>query len=65
MTAPKIQTKEQVLARLARQRRRQLAVYFFSGVLLPSPSLGYSLATSSATVTSKTLFVCFQNPSRR
>lgn len=56
---PKILTREQYLARLARKQRHILAVYFATGILLPLPR-SYHLQASSATITSRTLFVSQQ-----
>jgi hypothetical protein len=56
----KIITRAALEAKRARHLQHAKAVYFFSGVVLPPfPSYG-RLATSSLTITSKTLFTCFQ-----
>ena len=60
----KIITKAEALRKQARHEQHTKIVYFFTGVLLPAlPSA--SLATSSLTITSKTLFVCQQSQHRR
>jgi len=56
---PKILTRRQQISILARKQRHILAVYFYTGVILPLPKLPH-LQTSSATITSHTLFVCHQ-----
>lgn len=64
MSSPRIYTREQQLARLARKTRWAFAVYFATGVLPPLPTLGLLFQTSSATITPKTLFVCHQTRHR-
>lgn len=60
---PKITTREQQLAFLSKKRRWQLAVYFSTGIMLPSPPLPH-FQTSSATIKPTTLFVCQQSRHR-
>lgn len=56
----KVITKQAWLAKRIRHQQHAKVVYFFTGVVLPPfPSYG-KLETSSATITSKTLFTCFQ-----
>jgi hypothetical protein len=63
MPSIKIITRAEQLAFLARKRRWQLAVYFSTGIMLPSPPIPH-FQTSSSTITSKTLFVCQQSHHR-
>lgn len=46
-------------AKQARYEQHAKIVYFYTGILLP-PFPAYHLATSSATITSRTLFTVFQ-----
>lgn len=56
----KIITRAAYEAKRARHLQHAKAVYFFTGVVLP-PFPGYGkLVTSSATISSSTLFACFQ-----
>jgi hypothetical protein len=56
----KILTRAAWEAKARRYQQHAKIVYFFSGVSLPPfPSYGH-LQTSSATITSKTLFICHQ-----
>lgn len=56
---PKILTREQQLAILARKQRHILAVYFATGIMLPPPRPLHFQASSS-TITPRTLFVSHQ-----
>lgn len=56
---PKILTREQQLAAIARKQRHILAVYFATGILLPLPR-SHHLQVSTTTITSRTLFVSQQ-----
>lgn len=53
----KVQTKKQVDAARAKLHRRQLIVYFYTGILPGDHTPHYQFATSSATITPKTIFV--------
>ena len=59
----KITTHAADSAKRLRQEQRAKAVYFFSGLLL-SPLPQPRLATSSATITGKTLFISHQTKHR-
>lgn len=56
----KVITRAAYEAKRIRHQQHAKAVYFFTGVILP-PFPGYGkLETSSATITTSTIFACFQ-----
>lgn len=60
----KVVSKAELAAFRAKLHRRQLIVYFYTGVLPRDHSSDYAHQTSSATITEKTLFVCQQTTHR-
>lgn len=60
----KVVTKEDLGEFRAKLHRRQLIVYFYTGVLPYDHSPHYVHQTSSATITPNTLFVCHQSNHR-
>lgn len=56
----KVVTKEELSSFREKLHRRQLIVYFYTGVLPGDHSRHYAFQASSATITPDTLFVCQQ-----
>lgn len=57
-------TRERQLALQAKKQRMQLAVYFFTGIMLPLPPPLYRYQTSTLTMTKNTIFICNQTGHR-
>lgn len=56
----KVVTKEELTSFRAKLHRRQLIVYFYTGILPGDHSPHYALQTSSATITKNTIFISQQ-----
>lgn len=57
---PKILSLSTYLFRKARYERHAKIVYFYTGIVLPPFPHTYHLATSSSTISPRTLFTVFQ-----
>ena len=60
----KVQTKDQAEALRAKRQLHQLIVYFYTGIFPVDHTPHFRFATSSATITRKTLFVHEQKGNR-
>ena len=57
----KVVTKEELGSFRAKLHRRQLIVYFYTGILPGDHSPHYALQASSSSITPSTIFVCQQS----